>query len=169
MSTLATAGPWARNLMPVAWSGAPVRVPGWERVVSGRIRPDCSLQTNLGGVACPSISTCWAVGAATSGGEEVSDLDRTVECGQLLGVASDGGVFGFGSSSYYGSMGGQPLNQPIVGMASTANGNGYWEVASDGGVFNFGDAGLRWRAASHSRADRRMAHRRREWLLGGGQ
>ena len=37
-------------------------------------------------------------------------------------------------------MGGQPLNKPIVGMASTADGGGYWEVASDGGNFSFGDA-----------------------------
>jgi hypothetical protein len=29
---------------------------------------------------------------------------------------------------------------PVVGMASTADGHGYWEVASDGGVFSFGDA-----------------------------
>ncbi len=29
---------------------------------------------------------------------------------------------------------------PIVGMAATADGNGYWEVAQDGGVFAFGDA-----------------------------
>jgi hypothetical protein len=28
-----------------------------------------------------------------------------------------------------------PLNKPIVGMASTPDGKGYWEVASDGGIF----------------------------------
>jgi hypothetical protein len=32
------------------------------------------------------------------------------------------------------------LNRPIVGMAATPSGNGYWLVASDGGVFTFGDA-----------------------------
>ena len=32
------------------------------------------------------------------------------------------------------------MNQPIVGMASTPSGNGYWLVASDGGIFAFGDA-----------------------------
>jgi hypothetical protein len=37
-------------------------------------------------------------------------------------------------------MGGQPLNRPIVGMAATPDGGGYWEVASDGGIFSFGDA-----------------------------
>ena len=29
---------------------------------------------------------------------------------------------------------------PIVGMAATSDGGGYWEVASDGGIFSFGDA-----------------------------
>jgi hypothetical protein len=32
------------------------------------------------------------------------------------------------------------LNQPIVGMAATTSGQGYWNVASDGGLFAFGDA-----------------------------
>ena len=32
------------------------------------------------------------------------------------------------------------LNKPIVGMAATPDGQGYWLVASDGGVFSFGDA-----------------------------
>ncbi len=55
-------------------------------------------------------------------------------------VASDGGMFTFGDATFYGSMGGQPLNQPIVGMSPTADGKGYWLVASDGGIFAFGDA-----------------------------
>ena len=55
-------------------------------------------------------------------------------------VASDGGVFSFGNTGFYGSMGGKTLNAPIVGMASTPDGKGYWLVAKDGGVFSFGDA-----------------------------
>ncbi|SHE94310.1 Glycosyl hydrolase family 99 [Ferrithrix thermotolerans DSM 19514] len=57
-------------------------------------------------------------------------------------VASDGGIFTFGDAGFYGSMGGHPLNAPVVGMASTPDGRGYWEVASDGGIFTFGDAGF---------------------------
>jgi hypothetical protein len=55
-------------------------------------------------------------------------------------TASDGGIFTYGVP-YFGSMGGARLNQPIVGMARTANGGGYWEVATDGGIFTFGNAG----------------------------
>ena len=58
-------------------------------------------------------------------------------------AASDGGVFVFGSGdAFAGSMGGRPLNQPVVGMTSTPSGLGYWLVARDGGVFAFGDAGF---------------------------
>jgi Cu/Zn superoxide dismutase len=66
-----------------------------------------------------------------------------VESGGGVGyweVASDGGIFTFGGASFLGSMGGQPLNSPIVGMASTPLGYGYWLFAADGGVFAFGDA-----------------------------
>jgi predicted chitinase len=57
-------------------------------------------------------------------------------------VAADGGVFAFGDAGFYGSMGGKPLSQPVVGMAATPSGRGYWLVAGDGGVFSFGDAGF---------------------------
>jgi len=55
-------------------------------------------------------------------------------------AAADGGIFAFGDAQFYGSMGGTPLNQPIVGIAATPDGGGYWLVARDGGVFSFGDA-----------------------------
>ncbi len=37
---------------------------------------------------------------------------------------------------------GARLNAPVVGMAATPDGGGYWLVAADGGVFSFGDAGF---------------------------
>jgi subtilase family serine protease len=42
-----------------------------------------------------------------------------------------------GECTYFGSLGGTHLNAPIVGMASTPDGHGYWLVASDGGIFSF--------------------------------
>ncbi len=61
-------------------------------------------------------------------------------------VAADGGVFSFGNARFHGSMGGKPLNAPVVGMAADPSGGagaeasdrGYWLVAADGGVFSFG-------------------------------
>src|ERR1700726_2793067 len=56
-------------------------------------------------------------------------------------VASDGGIFPFGSAGGFGSTGGITLNKPIVGMDATPSAGGYWLVASDGGIFPFGNAG----------------------------
>ncbi len=57
-------------------------------------------------------------------------------------VASDGGIFNFGTAIFFGSTANLHLNKPIVGMAAVSDAQGYWLVASDGGVFNFGDAGF---------------------------
>jgi hypothetical protein len=37
-------------------------------------------------------------------------------------------------------MGGTRLNAPVVGIAATPDGTGYWLAAADGGVFSFGSA-----------------------------
>jgi hypothetical protein len=58
-------------------------------------------------------------------------------------VASDGGIFSFGNAPFLGSMGGKPLNAPVVGMSIDQSAVGYYEVASDGGIFTFGDAPFR--------------------------
>ncbi|HXA32136.1 MAG TPA: hypothetical protein VNV87_07740 [Acidimicrobiales bacterium] len=88
-----------------------------------------------------------AIGANTSSISNLASLN-----GLIVGMAStsdakglwltgaDGGVFSLGDAQFYGSMGGQHLNQPVVGMTRTKDGNGYWLVASDGGIFSFGDA-----------------------------
>ena len=55
-------------------------------------------------------------------------------------VGSDGGIFSFGAAAFHGSMGGIPLQRPVVGITPTASRNGYWLVASDGGIFTFGDS-----------------------------
>jgi hypothetical protein len=55
-------------------------------------------------------------------------------------AGSNGGVYAFGGAPFYGSLGGQTLNKPIVGIAPTINGGGYWLTAADGGVFGFGNA-----------------------------
>jgi hypothetical protein len=56
---------------------------------------------------------------------------------------SYGQLNGFGNDSYLnylGTLTNGPLNAPIIGMAITPDGAGYWMVGGDGGVFAFGDA-----------------------------
>src|SRR5580698_8553037 len=93
----------------------------------------------------PQVTATYGFGNATLPGPPVtSNLPLVGAAAHGAGgyweVAADGGIFSFGDAAFHGSMGGTPLNQPIVGMAATPSGNGYWEVASDGGIFSFGDA-----------------------------
>jgi hypothetical protein len=67
-------------------------------------------------------------------------------------VAADGGVFAFGDAAFEGSTGSQALARPIVGMAATPDGRGYWLVAADGGVFAFGDAAFEGSTGSQALA-----------------
>ncbi len=69
-----------------------------------------------------------------------SGIASTPDGGGYWLVGIDGGVFAYGDASFYGSMGGQPLNAPVAGIARTPDGHGYWLVSYDGGVFAFGDA-----------------------------
>ena len=66
-------------------------------------------------------------------------------------TASDGGIFAFGAPSL-GSMGGQHLNAPVVGMAYDSATGGYYEVASDGGIFAFGAPSLGSMGGQHLNA-----------------
>ena len=51
-------------------------------------------------------------------------------------------VSAFGDATHYGGPPGSQLNAPVVSMASTPDGKGYWLVGADGGVFNYGGAGF---------------------------
>jgi ribosomal protein L24E len=54
-----------------------------------------------------------------------------------------GEIAGFGNDNYLSYLDGAQyynLNAPIVSMAPTPDGGGYWMVGSDGGVFSSGDA-----------------------------
>ncbi len=118
------------------------------------VRFGSSLASNVVVNSGTSISATSPPGSGTvdvrvgnSLGESVTSVQD--HFGYLDGywfVAADGGIFAFpqtpGGAPFHGSMGGQPLNKPVVGMASTPDANGYWLVASDGGIFSFGDAGF---------------------------
>jgi len=88
------------------------------------------------GVSCVANAQCVAVGENSP---KALTMVAPVARSGYEEVASDGGLFAF-TAPFYGSMGGKPLNKPVVGMAMTPDGGGYWEVASDGGIFAFGDA-----------------------------
>jgi peptidoglycan-N-acetylglucosamine deacetylase len=94
-------------------------------------------------VGGPQVSATYAFGDAPVPGPPATSSEPFVGAASADGngyweVASDGGIFSFGTAVFHGSMGGTPLNAPIAGMAATPDGNGYWEVASDGGMFAFG-------------------------------
>ena len=84
-----------------------------------------------------TVAAVNAAGAGPSSG--ASNTVTPVNSGYWM-VASDGGIFSFGTHQFYGSTGSLHLNRPIVGMAATPDDGGYWLVASDGGIFSFGDA-----------------------------
>jgi hypothetical protein len=49
-------------------------------------------------------------------------------------------VVGLGDTPTFGDPSGLALEGPLVSIASTPTGNGYWLAAGDGGVFAYGDA-----------------------------
>ena len=55
-------------------------------------------------------------------------------------VASDGGMFSYGDTNFYGSLGGVPIKHPIVAAATTPSDDGYWMTDGTGLVSNFGSA-----------------------------
>jgi hypothetical protein len=55
-------------------------------------------------------------------------------------TSSNGGVEGCDDAVPLGGLDTTTLNAPVVGIAATPDGKGYWLVAGDGGVFSFGSA-----------------------------
>jgi hypothetical protein len=80
-----------------------------------------------GSVVTPSSS---AAGTSTAGSGSVSSQ-----------AYADNGVLTFGDASYFGApTDGAPLASPVVAMAATPDGGGYWLTGADGGIFSYGDA-----------------------------
>ena len=106
----------------------------------------CSVGTNGLTVTFVGFGTCSLTPSVAQGanyfgatGSPQSFPVKEASHGYWL-VGSDGGIFSFGTAAFHGSMGGTPLQRPVVGITPTSTGNGYWLVASDGGIFSFGDA-----------------------------
>ena len=62
----------------------------------------------------------------------------------LVPARAEGGgdatVLSFGAATFHGSTEGTRLGSPLVGMASTPGGDGYWLASADGGVYSYGAA-----------------------------
>ena len=127
-----------------SWDGS-----GW--VLNPLTAPAGTTAAVWTGISCLSAGYCVATGALATGpasSETVVPTNDQAPIGRTgyRLAAADGGVFSYGPSApslgapFAGSMGGQHLNAPIVGVAPMPSGDGYYLVASDGGVFNFGSA-----------------------------
>lgn len=84
-----------------------------------------------------AISALGAGLAAVSGQRFIPAGDN----GYIVATAN-GAAFGFGSLSSSGGPGGGVLAAPIVGIAATPDGLGYFEAGANGTVYNFGNAGF---------------------------
>ena len=127
----------------MGWRGIRIRSPRWWR---SPLAAALTLGTIVAGSGTlTTLQAVLAQPAAASGTVSICSGPDGLGYWQ---VASDGGVFSYGTAKFYGSMGGQRLNEPIVGMAPSVDGRGYWLVAADGGVFSFGDAPFEGSAGS---------------------
>jgi hypothetical protein len=91
---------------------------------------------------CGSLGATWLAAG-------VVGMAVTPDGGGYWLATADGAVYAFGDAHLYSGAGGQlpygseqglPLGGPIVGIAATPNGRGYWLVGGDGSVYGFGDA-----------------------------
>jgi hypothetical protein len=113
-----------------SWNGS-----AWSVVPSPNTSP--TLQDDLSGVSCGGAGLCVTVGQTQTAGAQQTLVEQApVVASGYYEVASDGGLFAY-HAPFYGSMGGTPLNAPVVGMATDPATGGYWEVAADGGLFGF--------------------------------
>ena len=104
-----------------------------------RTFPNVAGHRDAGSTACPGNSLYPMLPELRKQVAKTVVLARASTQGYWTTTA-DGRVLAYGKAQHFGSMGGQPLNVPIVGMAPTRDGEGYWLLGGDGGVFSFGDA-----------------------------
>jgi hypothetical protein len=117
---------------------------GVGKIVSETENSITVLPPNAPNPLCVDVTVTNPLGISATSPADLYGFGGATSCAQngYRFVASDGGVFDFGVAPFFGSMGGKPLNRPIVGMAPTSDDSGYWLDASDGGIFTFGDAGF---------------------------
>ncbi len=121
---------------------------GWH--IASAVAAFCLLAGTVSLVASAS-TTATSDSSTTANSNSTAVLSSAYGGGRLMAADPDGGywtvsIFGvitsYDGAPLFGSpvVSGIRLSQPIVGMAATPDGEGYWLVASDGGIFSFGDA-----------------------------
>jgi hypothetical protein len=128
-TTVTIGGNFVTGVSSVDFGGVPVAFTA--DVTNGTV--SASSPAHSSGVVAITVTTPGGASPQTSADQ------FTYAHGYWL-VGSDGGIFSFGSSAFYGSMGATRLQGQVVGIVPTGNSGGYWLVASDGGVFSFGDS-----------------------------
>ena len=75
----------------------------------------------------------------------------------------------YGTARYHGALTEKDLRSPVVGIASSAGGSGYWLATANGGVFSLGQCQVPRRCAGTGKRPHRRyrRHRRSRRLLAG--
>ena len=97
-------------------------------------------QGELTGSATTTTSSTWTVPSTTTSTLRSWAWRRRLTVAGTGWSAPTAGCTPAATPSSTASTGSLHLNKPVVGMAATPDGKGYWFVASDGGIFAYGDA-----------------------------
>jgi hypothetical protein len=81
-----------------------------------------------------------AVVPAVVGSHDAATALRPAAADAATARAGTGGVVGYGAAPALGPDPPFPTTSPLVALAPTPSGDGYWVVGADGGVFSYGDA-----------------------------
>jgi hypothetical protein len=107
----------------------------------GRIdRAKDGIMWRLGSVVLTAAVAALGASSAITGTASAGATAHTAPAPGYWEVAADGGIFTYGSAPFQGSLGGQGLIAPVVGVAATPDGGGYREAQANGIVSSFGDA-----------------------------
>jgi Domain of unknown function (DUF4185) len=124
------------------------------RIISGttRARRRIALLVATFGVLATTVSFgAIASGRVATPHDSSTSMPPVYSGGRLMAADPLGGYWNASWSGVVASHGGAPLfgspylsgvqlSKPIIGMAATPDGQGYWLVGSDGGIFTYGDA-----------------------------
>jgi hypothetical protein len=114
---------------------------GLALVLSGSLLAATGCTNDRSAATPPGTRATAPTSVATSVETSTSTTSTTEPPGPpTVAVSAADTVFAHGDAGFYGSPGSTPLNRPVVGMAPTAAGHGYWLATADGVDLPYGDA-----------------------------